>query len=605
MYNTLSDKQKEIVDCSAPRIIVKACPGSGKTYSVTARLSKLLEQEIYRHHGIAVLSFTNNACNEIKGYLKDLCHIEDLGYPHFIGTFDSFINNYIFLPFGHLYMECNSRPEIVGTEYNKWYEFDYSKTKVYDGRVSYRDPNYYFDKASFDKEDKLIPLCPSDNYHFGEWDNQRNKNRQLKKVFQDITDSKNYHFSQGKANQADANYIAYKLLIDYPQLATNLANRFPTIIVDEAQDTTQLQMTILDILNANGLKNLMLIGDPDQAIFEWNTANPELFIEKYKDENHWHRIPLNENRRSSLKICNVLNNFFKDDMISVSENKECALEPQIQEHDETKKTVLKIRSSFLEECQKEGIPSKEIAVVFRGLTFGTDFFDLANDKLLPENLPWSNGKYFVREIVNGKYLIDNGMLKEGLKLIEKGYQKYKDESLKYVSAKFIQDQINSNGFRNYRKELFNFIERLPCTQNKTLKNWISEVKQKCENSFAVNNGKSDILINQLFFMTEQEKELEYHLNTIHSVKGSTYDAILVFLKKSSASSDYKKILSENYKKGTSPDTIKKDREEFRIVYVACSRPRKLLWLAVNFDDRNVWKKKLIEKQTEPIQTELW
>jgi len=46
-------------------------------------------------------------------------------------------------------MGCNKRPEIVGTEYNQWHDYDYSLTKKYHGGVSYRDPNYYFDKVNY------------------------------------------------------------------------------------------------------------------------------------------------------------------------------------------------------------------------------------------------------------------------------------------------------------------------------------------------------------------------------------------------------------------------------------------------------------------------
>jgi hypothetical protein len=46
---------------------------------------------------------------------------------------------------------------------------------------------------------------------------------------------KETHFRSGKANQADANYIAYKILIKYPAIARNLAQRFPILIIDEAQ----------------------------------------------------------------------------------------------------------------------------------------------------------------------------------------------------------------------------------------------------------------------------------------------------------------------------------------------------------------------------------
>ena len=187
----LTYRQKRIVVCNEPRIIVKACPGSGKTFSVTARLARILKKnKLNRHQGIAVLSFTNTACNEIKMGLQEDWGINEVSNPHFIGTIDKFINDYIFLPFGHLEMGCSFRPEIIGTEYNKWFDYDSSKTKVYDGKVSQRDPNYYFDKVSFrdtlDEIEKPFPLMPSTSYHFS-WENKpMNLDGTYNKKIQDI-----------------------------------------------------------------------------------------------------------------------------------------------------------------------------------------------------------------------------------------------------------------------------------------------------------------------------------------------------------------------------------------------------------------------------------
>ena len=94
-----------------------------------------------------------------------------------------------------------------------------------------------------------------------------------------------------------------KILEGFPQIAKAVALRFPYLIVDEAQDTSEIQMRIIDLIIANGLNEVMLVGDPDQAIFEWNDARPDLLNEKFND---WEdSIVLNESRRSSQLICNA------------------------------------------------------------------------------------------------------------------------------------------------------------------------------------------------------------------------------------------------------------------------------------------------------------
>ena len=595
MYNTLTENQREIVDCTASKIIVKACPGSGKTYSVTARLQKLLNENKYRHEGIAVLSFTNIACEEIKGYLTKFSNVSNLGNPHFLGTFDSFINNYIFLPYGHLFMECKQRPEIVGTEYNRWVEYNASLTRVFKDRVCYRDPNYYFDKASFNADDELIPLLPYSNYHFGksDWDDQYKADKKtLKKVISDIRYSKKFHFKEGKANQSDAIYIAYQLLKKYPQITQNLSRRFPTIIVDEAQDTTELQMAILDELIRYNTKDVMLIGDPDQAIFEWNTADSSLFMEKYERKD-WYPIVLNENRRSSQNICNLLNNFYGGDMRSTSDFKDDKNNPQIIGHNEDRETILDIKKRFLEECRSNDINEDSVAIVYRGSSFGEQFFDKPQTSISLEDQPWEKGYYFVRDIVHGMFLIDEGEYKHGYKLIEKGYLKLQNPEIRYISNQFIKSKINNIGFREFRNVVFDFITNLPSTKNNTLFEWYNTFNKLFDNKIKIKIAKSRIPIKILFTKPEIINHNDYHIDTVHSVKGSTYDAILLFLKKGSANSDYKTILEKNYNAKTHEETIKRDNEELRIVYVACSRPRRLLWLAVfNGAHLNVWKNKL-------------
>jgi len=77
------------------------------------------------------------------------------------------------------------------------------------------------------------------------------------------------------------------------------------------------------------------------------------------------------------------------------------------------------------------------------------------------------------------------------------------------------------------------------------------------------------------------------MGTIHSVKGQTFDATLLFLKKK-AIKNYATVLAKNYNE---PDESKrkKDMEELRLVYVASSRPKRLLWIATPKEDISIWQ----------------
>lgn len=89
-------EQVEFLESSG-KVVLHACPGSGKTTIVARKMVDYLQHWNRPHQGIAVLSFTNVASDEIshqatvmlpEGYCVDV--------PHFVGTLDSFIDNFIF-----------------------------------------------------------------------------------------------------------------------------------------------------------------------------------------------------------------------------------------------------------------------------------------------------------------------------------------------------------------------------------------------------------------------------------------------------------------------------------------------------------------------------
>jgi DNA helicase-2/ATP-dependent DNA helicase PcrA len=74
-------------------------------------------------------------------------------------------------------------------------------------------------------------------------------------------------------------YLTYRLLNDYPSLSHALACRFDWILVDEFQDTTNLQVEILRKLHDDGNTKFFLVGDPHQSIFGFAGARPHLMPE--------------------------------------------------------------------------------------------------------------------------------------------------------------------------------------------------------------------------------------------------------------------------------------------------------------------------------------
>lgn len=597
MYSHLSDSQKEILNYDAGCVVVKACPGSGKTYSVAARVSKLLLEKEFKHKGIAALSFTNVACDEIADKLVIDFEVEQkIGYPHYLGTLDSFINQYIFMPYGHLFMGCKQRPELVGEPYSTWNINRYA-----------RDPHQYFDKTTFDLNDNLIRIAPYQAFHF-KW-NYINRTGEINRNIQNIINSKNALFKVGYANQSDANYIALKILQKYPLIAQNIANQFEYYIIDEAQDTNDIQMGIIDILNNSGADNFMLIGDRDQSIFEWNNARPELFDEKY---NQWEKIELNENRRSSGNICRFINYLSSFDRIKAvtksiatfdyvpsivgykPEKRKRGTQNWIVTPEESKSSFDKIMSLFCATCEENGIEinKENVAILYRGQS-KSQFLGVQRDKFEFSNNPWIPNNYHIKDIVKGIHLYENGSIKEGYRLLEKGIieaiNKPKNKTF-YCTNSFVQSLIDRYGIKEHRDRIFQLIELMPTTKHKTLNEWIYETNKlfsKYKIKFQIETDNGNIQIDELFGNNMNHGDVHpFYFGTVHSAKGKTFEAVLLLLGKK-AGMNYVNMLSRDF------DTLKPAyQEELRIVYVGITRPRKVLMLAVPEDDVNEWKNKL-------------
>ena len=92
---TLEDEDRIAVLTSQVSIDVQACPGSGKTTLVAAKLMLLAQKWPSEHQGICVLSHTNVAKDQIIDRLVRSNIVEArrlLEYPHFIGTIQEFVN---------------------------------------------------------------------------------------------------------------------------------------------------------------------------------------------------------------------------------------------------------------------------------------------------------------------------------------------------------------------------------------------------------------------------------------------------------------------------------------------------------------------------------
>lgn len=238
-------------------IDVSACPGSGKTTLIVAKLAILARKWPYRTKGICVLSHTNVAREEIQRRLgSTVIGQRLLGYPHFIDTIHGFVNRFLALP----WLSSNGFPSptidndvttayrhgILGKEYWTVQNFLAQKYSGFERlRICTRD-------LCFDLNGKAFPAGPSA------------KSFKLAK--------------QAIETAAKAGYFCYDemfvwaraLLEDFPSVASWLRRRFPLVILDEMQDTFELQGPMLHAVFPRKSSDIVVqrVGDPNQALFD-------------------------------------------------------------------------------------------------------------------------------------------------------------------------------------------------------------------------------------------------------------------------------------------------------------------------------------------------
>jgi hypothetical protein len=124
---TFSDPNNERVNfikCIDKNLHVQACPGSGKTTALLAKLYLLAEKMPFENNrGICVLTHTNVAIDTIKKRLGDKVD-RLLSYPNFFGTIQSFVDRYLAIPF---YIKTYGyKPKFIDNEffYNRLSSFE-------------------------------------------------------------------------------------------------------------------------------------------------------------------------------------------------------------------------------------------------------------------------------------------------------------------------------------------------------------------------------------------------------------------------------------------------------------------------------------------------
>jgi len=278
---------------------LKACPGSGKTECVGIKLAYEMDKWQEKFSGIAALSFTNNAAKEIEERVKKLSLKGNSLHPHYIGTFDSWLHRYILHPFAH------SRVNFDGKDNDKSFRLidDKERPNFISGLRTVLTPQPNF-------KDLWV-----NEYHFEENEQTKvvygvnelalNRIKDLN-VRNNLINNKKQFFKMGFMNYNDAEYLSYRVLSKNDNIARFFCKRFPVVIIDECQDLSNNQLTILRLLRDKGV-SMHFIGDMNQSIYEFRKVDTKK-IQDFINEVKMKVKQLTHNYRSNQKIVDVCSN---------------------------------------------------------------------------------------------------------------------------------------------------------------------------------------------------------------------------------------------------------------------------------------------------------
>jgi DNA helicase-2/ATP-dependent DNA helicase PcrA len=349
IFDNLNDKQKEAVLATEGKVRVIAGAGSGKTRVLAHRFAYLVNEIGISPSNILCMTFTNKAAQEMRNRIAKMVHtghvndfvctihgfcvkvlrrdIHRMGYPkNFIIHDDEDAKS-----FAKQVMEEFGMDYTI-TTLNKFLN-DVQLAKAF-SRHLYIEKNVLPTAEKLNKED----IEPIDRYIQLQVNN-------FAIDFQDII------------------YFALHLLETYKDVRSYWQDKLNYIMVDEVQDCSRTDWELINIISEK-YNNLFIVGDPDQAIYEWRGALPKYFVNYEADKD----VILAENYRSTPNILDVANSI-------IANNEERVKKDLFTRKPLSKKTVYFHGKSEEEEamwianriCElnKTGVEYNDIAILYR------------------------------------------------------------------------------------------------------------------------------------------------------------------------------------------------------------------------------------------------
>lgn len=292
LLDGLNDKQREAVAAPQGNYLVLAGAGSGKTRVLTHRIAWLLAVEGVSAGSIMAVTFTNKAAAEMRQRIQTTLaqHSQAGIFGMWIGTFHSIAHRLLRSHYADVGLPQDF--QILDSEDQLRLLKRLLKLHNYDEKMF--PPKQACWYINHKKDEGLRPEQIDDMN-----DRQEREWIQIYRIYQDMCDR------AGLVDFAEILLRAYELLLKKPLILQNYQRRFSHILVDEFQDTNNIQYAWIHLL-AGKTGKVMIVGDDDQSIYGWRGAKVEN-IQKFLEDFSAQTIRLEQNYRSTGNILQSAN----------------------------------------------------------------------------------------------------------------------------------------------------------------------------------------------------------------------------------------------------------------------------------------------------------
>ncbi|PHS65041.1 MAG: DNA helicase II [Thalassobium sp.] len=289
LLDQLNDGQRNAVAASSRHQLVLAGAGSGKTRVLVHRIAWLLQVENVSPFSVMAVTFTNKAAKEMKGRLEQLLQIPANGL--WVGTFHGLAHRLLKLHWREARLPQHFQI-LDSDDQQRLIKRLMKANNIDDSRYPPKQIQWFINEQK-DEGRRAAHVMPSADPF----------SRTMQQVYQLYEDNCQQN---GLVDFGEILLRAHELWLQHPDLLAHYQQRFRNILVDEFQDTNNIQYAWIRML-AGDRVSVMAVGDDDQSIYGWRGANIDNIRNFQHDFPGAELIKLEQNYRSTKTILDAAN----------------------------------------------------------------------------------------------------------------------------------------------------------------------------------------------------------------------------------------------------------------------------------------------------------